>query len=245
MSEPLPAIDEPTVIFVINRLWSPDSDDESVYAATRGDWKVGASTRERGRIALGIAGNVVRGAYRIDGWQPGRASGRWRFDGTPAPELDAIGKTVVHLAARAGGCREPGPPVSRWRTAEHTACGGGFGAPAGAHHPGAPIRKPLCQPGATRVGPDIAPRARAERDPLARIMYGQRELFHSNFLADQTAEQLIALSHAVDAGAWTASPSGPGRVRDVASRTPKGCAPAPDARCPPRSADGACRPRRE
>lgn len=70
MPGPLPAIDEPTVIFVINRLWSHDSDDESVYAATRGDWKVGASTRERARIALGIAGNVVRGAYRIDGWQP-------------------------------------------------------------------------------------------------------------------------------------------------------------------------------
>lgn len=182
MPEPLPAIDEPTVIFVINRLWSPDSDDESVYAVTRGDWKVGASTRERARIALGIAGNVVRGAYRIDGWQPGGESGRWRFNGTPAPELDAVGKTVVHLAPRAGAAN----PIRRFLDGVPLST-----PPVGAasEHmperitPAPPSANPSVNPEPRERGPISLLAHELNREPLARIMYGQRELFHSNFLA--------------------------------------------------------------
>lgn len=149
--DPIPAVADPTVIFVINRAWAPGFSDEQTYDATRRYWKVGADTRERAVYALGVAGGVVRGAYRIESWHPGGAEGRWGFTGRPAPELAVVGTSVERLAPPRGAAN----PVRRYLD----------GIPPSADEPVGVIAREL------------------STEPLARIMYGQRELFHSNFLA--------------------------------------------------------------
>ncbi|MDO8382810.1 MAG: N-6 DNA methylase [Microbacterium sp.] len=159
MPEPLPALNEPTVIFVINRRWSPASDDAAVYAATRGDWKVGAATRDRARYALGIADNVVRGAYRIESWQPSTEDGRWRFHGTPAPELDAIGTTVHHLGPPPGAAN----PVRLYLDGVPSEVPGAR-VPKSVHVP-----KPAAEPKPQQ--PEPAPLTPRERGPVAVIAH--------------------------------------------------------------------------
>ena len=66
--DPLPAIDEPTVIFIINNSWKSTDSQDAIYNATRSAWKISESVRERAVYALGVAKGVVRGAYRIDDW---------------------------------------------------------------------------------------------------------------------------------------------------------------------------------
>ncbi|OCG74770.1 PD-(D/E)XK nuclease family protein [Microbacterium sediminis] len=149
--DPIPAISEPTVMFVINRAWSPDADARATYDATRMYWRVGAETRERAVYALGVAGGVVRGAYRIEAWHAGPEKGRWGFDGVPAPELGVVGTSVERLAPPRGAAN----PVRLYLD----------GIPRAQKKPLAAIAHEL------------------NLEPLARIMYGQRELFHSNFLA--------------------------------------------------------------
>lgn len=149
--EPIPSIQEATVIFVINKAWSPGSDTQATYDATRGYWKVGARTRDRATYALGVAGGIVRGAYRIHEWHQSEDKSRWGFTGVPAPELHAVGTSVERLAPPRGAAN----PVRLYLD----------GIPASD----------------TMTAQAIARELNAE--PLARIMYGQRELFHSNFLA--------------------------------------------------------------
>lgn len=139
------------MIFVINREWSPEADAKATYDATRMYWRVGANTRERAVYALGVAGGVVRGAYRIQTWHSGDEEGRWGFDGVPAPELGAVGTSVERLAPPRGAAN----PVRRYLD----------GIPTSDEKPVQAIAREL------------------NVEPLARIMYGQRELFHSNFLA--------------------------------------------------------------
>ncbi len=98
ISEPMPAVDAPLVMFKINRAWRSDSSPADVYEATRGHWKVGWDTRSRARYAVGVAFGIVRGVYVIDEWfestQPGD-EGRWGFVGQPAPELEHIVGTNI------------------------------------------------------------------------------------------------------------------------------------------------------
>jgi hypothetical protein len=148
---PIPAVAAPAVIFVINRAWAPGAGDQATYDATRMYWKVGATTRERAVYALGVAGGVVRGAYRIESWHSGDAKGRWGFHGVPAPELDVVGTSVERLAPPRGAAN----PVRLYLD----------GIPPSEEQPVGVIAREL------------------NVEPLARIMYGQRELFHSNFLA--------------------------------------------------------------
>jgi hypothetical protein len=72
---------------------------------TRCCWKIGASARERAVYALGVSHGVVRGAYRIDRWIDARneaGEGRWRFDGRPAPQLNAVGTSIARIKGRQG-----------------------------------------------------------------------------------------------------------------------------------------------
>lgn len=173
MPEDLPAVEASTVFFVINRAWSPTATDDVVYDATRGNWKVGASTRERAVYALGIAGNIVRGAYRIEGWEAAGQDGRWRFHGTPADELDAVGKSVRHLSPPKGAAN----PVRLYLD-------GVPGSDRDTRAPSEVQEGEASEPAAPRErGPVAAIAHELNREPLARIMYGQRELFHSNFIA--------------------------------------------------------------
>lgn len=149
--DPVPPIVEPVVIFVINRVWVPDADDDATYDAIRMYWRVGAETRNRAVYALGVAGGVVRGAYRIESWKPGGAEGRWGFTGAPVPEPGVVGTSVERLAPPRGAAN----PVRLYLD----------GIPPADERSVATIAEEL------------------HTEPLARIMYGQRELFHSNFLA--------------------------------------------------------------
>lgn len=98
---PLPAIEHPTVIFIINHTWKHNSvSEDAVYNATRHAWKIGKDARDRATYALGVAHGVVRGAYRIDRWK--QVGERWEFEGVPAPELDAIDKSVARLKPAQG-----------------------------------------------------------------------------------------------------------------------------------------------
>lgn len=148
--DPIPSINEPTVVFVINRAWSPEADEQATYDATRMYWRVGADTRERAVYALGVAGGIVRGAFRVRSWHEGE-DGRWGFDGVPAPELGVVGTSVERLAPPRGAAN----PVRRYLE----------GIPPSEKRPVQAIAREL------------------NAEPLARIMYGQRELFHSNLLA--------------------------------------------------------------
>lgn len=152
--KPIPKTKAPTIMFVIGRGWLPGASDNEVYEATRGNWKVGVTSRDRAQYALGIAGGIVRGAYRIEQWFPSSRDGeegRWGFIGEPAPELQAVGKSVQHLAPRPGAAN--------------------------------PVRLFLDGvPGGDEVDMEQVSDA-LNAEPLARIMFGQRELFHSNLLA--------------------------------------------------------------
>jgi hypothetical protein len=100
--DPIPAIDEPTVIFMVNRTLPTESSiGEEVYNATRCSWIVGGSTRERAAYALGVSHGVVRGAYRIERWTEADG-GRWCFEGRPAPELGVVSTSMARLKARQG-----------------------------------------------------------------------------------------------------------------------------------------------
>lgn len=99
--EPMPAIDAPTVIFMINKSLQGDSwTDQQVYDATRRNWVIGAKAREEAVYALGVSHGVVRGAYRIDRWLP--AGNRWYFEGVPATELDVVDKSAARLKGPQG-----------------------------------------------------------------------------------------------------------------------------------------------
>jgi hypothetical protein len=160
----IPAVAEPTLIFVINREWSAGADAKATYDATRMYWRVGAESRARAVYALGVAGGIVRGAYRIQTWHPGDEEGRWGFDGAPAPELGVVGTSVERLAPPKGAAN----PVRRYLD----------GIPMSDEKSLQAIAREL------------------NTEPLARIMYGQRELFHSNFLA-WFFEELPKLADAV------------------------------------------------
>lgn len=149
-SRPIPAVAEPSVIFVINQAWSRESEADVIYDATRKYWRVGADTRMRAVYGIGVAGGIVRGAYRIENWYLGE-EGRWGFTGTPAHELDVVGTSVERLAPPRGAAN----PVRRYLK----------GIPPSEEKPVRTVAREL------------------NVEPLARIMYGQRELFHSNFLA--------------------------------------------------------------
>jgi hypothetical protein len=95
--DPLPAIAEPTIVFMINKSLPPGSwTDEDVYRTTRYSWKIGNDAREQAVYALGVSHGVVRGAYRIESWHQADGN-RWYFAGNPAPELDVVGKALPGL----------------------------------------------------------------------------------------------------------------------------------------------------
>ena len=97
--DPIPSINEPTTIFIINRtLRKTDRTGEDVYQATRRAWVIGEQARERAVYALGVSHGVVRGAFLIDRWIP--EGDRWCFDGRTAPELShVVGTSIARIKA--------------------------------------------------------------------------------------------------------------------------------------------------
>lgn len=103
--EPIPRIDQPTVIFIINNslpkdLWT----EQQVYEATRQSWVIGERAREKAFYALGVSHGVVRGAYRIDRWTHA-GERRWVFEGVPASELEVVGTSIARIKPPQGDRR--------------------------------------------------------------------------------------------------------------------------------------------
>lgn len=108
---PAPAITEPSMIFRIPRLWTPQMPAGVLYEATQGWWKVGPR-RDAARYAFSVSKGVVRAVYRINCWRERREGDRdwqhdlgkrprWGFDGSPAPEMHQyINTSVAHLFVR-------------------------------------------------------------------------------------------------------------------------------------------------
>lgn len=106
--DPIPAIDHPTVIFMINRsLPNVSWTDQQVYECTRCSWVIGPDARERAVYGLGVSHGVVRGAYRIDRWYPA-GDRRWCFEGVSAPELGVVGTSIARINARQGSSSPQG-----------------------------------------------------------------------------------------------------------------------------------------
>ena len=101
--EPIPALDQPTVIFMINKSLPKETRSaQQVYDATRRSWVIGERARERAVYALGVSHGVVRGAFRIDRWYL-EGGNRWRFEGVAAPELaHVVDTSIERIKARQG-----------------------------------------------------------------------------------------------------------------------------------------------
>lgn len=135
---------------------------EELYDATRQWWHVSASRRDGSELsptnALAVMDKTVVAAYRIDAWESREEDRRWGFIGADDPALHE---------------RYVGADVSEF-------------FPKGAQNP---LRYVNCPPVLVEetMHRDVAELERAlgelSQNPLAALMYGQRELFHSNVLA--------------------------------------------------------------
>lgn len=143
-----------------------DSRPEVLYDAVRQWWRVAARRREPGpdspEVALAVRDGHVAAAYEIERWigPNGPGGSRWAFEGHSQQVLDAL---YVGLDVT-----------------------GYF--PAGAQNP---LRYVLDGGAAIIATADVEPETPDYRalvdevrsEPLGRIMVGNLELFHSNFLA--------------------------------------------------------------
>ncbi len=104
--DPIPAIGEPTVMFMINRSLPERWDAIDVYRATQCGWVIGDHARARAVYALGVSHGVVRGAFRIDGWRHVGGT-RWCFDGRTAHELGHVVGTSIERIKASQGASNP------------------------------------------------------------------------------------------------------------------------------------------
>lgn len=159
---PFEGADDPLVMFVIAKNFIPDSTDDELYEMTRGNWVIGANSRAAARFALGIAGGIVRSAFQIGSWDD--SSGRY------APE------TAKGLKNRSYFTGRRTPETDTWigSSVRHLAPPKGAANPVRLFLDGvpAPVR-----PHRVNYAQQIAD------EPLAQIMFGNSELFHSNMLA--------------------------------------------------------------
>lgn len=135
---------------------------DELYDATRQWWRIAASRRDGSELspthALAVMDKTVVAAYRIDDWQSREKDSRWSFIGADDPAFDE---------------RYVGADVSEF-------------FPKGAQNP---LRYVNCPPVLVdeSLHRDVAELEHAlnelNHNPLAALMYGQRELFHSNVLA--------------------------------------------------------------
>ncbi len=159
---PLPAIGRPVVMFVISKTFAEGVSSQRLYDATRGNWKIGAVSRAKSEIALGIADGVVRSAFEIDRWgeseepeAPRTEKGgknRWYFQGHETEETRSwLGLSVRHLAPPKGAAN----PVRLYLD----------GVPQAEEQSVLDVSVAL------------------QEEALGRIMFGNSELFHSNMIA--------------------------------------------------------------
>ena len=99
----------PAVVLRIGALFDPGMNEDDVYDAVRGWWRIGAAQRDRIQYVVAVANGVVRGVYLVHNWVPRKKGDRgwqqdapgkpkWGFNGEPAMELaNLVGTDVAHL----------------------------------------------------------------------------------------------------------------------------------------------------
>jgi uncharacterized protein len=81
---------EPCILIVVNKSFDGD---ESLYEATRGNWRLSLTKASKAKYALAVVRGVVIGAFQIKSWHNGTPEGRFYFEGSPVD--NTIGQTLV------------------------------------------------------------------------------------------------------------------------------------------------------
>lgn len=146
----------------------------SLYDATRRWWKVSASRTEPGlgspEYAVAVHGGIIRAVYKIDGWERAPDDSRFGFFGSKARDLAAQYNGADVSSYFPKGAVNPirfvnyefVPQTERTLAELHAAQHESFD---------------------DRRAEILAVAEELNDEPLAHIMYGGRELFHSNLLA--------------------------------------------------------------
>lgn len=110
-AEPAPPLPGGSIVVLINRKWRPGDSYAAIYAATRGDWKIGERSRNASRVVFGVAHGIIRGAYYPQQWEPcPDRPGRWRFNGDTDSYLfeTYVGRHIRDLLRESGpGSQNP------------------------------------------------------------------------------------------------------------------------------------------
>ena len=86
-------IQEPVILFSVNKTYEPIISPDKLYEITRGDWVLG-ERRNKAEYAFSVYKGIVKEVYHIHKWFPvtttlkeQKIHKRWRFEGEVAQEL--------------------------------------------------------------------------------------------------------------------------------------------------------------
>ncbi len=105
-------IQEPVILFSVNKTYEPTISPEKLYEITRGDWVLG-ERRNKAEYAFSVYKGIVKEVYRIHNWFPvtttlkeQKIHKRWRFEGEVAQEMQQyVGGSVEEY--RKAGAQSP------------------------------------------------------------------------------------------------------------------------------------------
>jgi hypothetical protein len=185
------------VLFRISAAWRPDMDEDELYDATHGWWRIGLR-REACAYALAVAEGVVRGAFLVHSWQQRHyadehatdpiAGRRWGFEGEPTDDLqDLVGLDVSSLfppgaqnpvryttVGTLEALSRPGAAVDLSTVGQDTE------DELDAEDVQAQEAEPAVEP--ARLSPLRELCSRLEDNEILHLSLGSKELFHSNLL---------------------------------------------------------------
>jgi len=101
-AEPV-TISEPSLLVIVNRLFTRNIDSDRLYEITRGNWVLNERRKDKPKYGIAVYRGLVRAVYRIESWERAQArrpeqkrQARWRFSGVVANEMQhLIGGSVA------------------------------------------------------------------------------------------------------------------------------------------------------
>ncbi|MCQ9164908.1 MULTISPECIES: PD-(D/E)XK nuclease family protein [unclassified Arthrobacter] len=162
LSQAFPGTDMPVAMFVIGKSYGATESESSLYDMTRGNWRIGSGSRDAAKIALGIADGIIRTAFIIDSW----GTSEQRYAPAVAESMKNRHYFTGHRSAE----------TDAWigQSVHHLAPPHGAANPVRLFLHGIPAPVQTSQVSFAQV---------LATEPLAQIMFGNKELFHSNMLA--------------------------------------------------------------
>lgn len=157
-----PGTSSAVVMFVISKSYKAGVSEADLYDMTRGNWRIGEKSRNAARIALGISDGIIRSAYVVDYW--GNSTERY------APDVAKGFEGRSYFSGKRSN------ESDKWigLSVRHLAPAQGAANPVRLFLTGVP---PSVQQSRVTFAQLLA------QEPLAQIMFGNKELFHSNVLA--------------------------------------------------------------